>query len=129
MIAVCYAEQVLEYPHRIALSMFNTAQWQYAIILAVFILLFALFVNNMLRFIVAKATLFLGRISYALYLFHQYLILSFLLPFFITRLHFSFLVGCIFSLLITVAIASAITIYIDEPLRFRVRKALQRKFL
>ena len=125
IIILCYLQQVLEHPYRPALDNFNIRQWHYAVVLAVFIFVFILFIKQLLGFIASAFTLFLGRLSYALYLFHQIFLLDFVVPFFRDQLHFSYYISGIFAILVAVAVAAIITIFIDEPIRLKIRKTLK----
>ena len=125
IVVVCYIQQILEYSERPILGHFYVKQWHYSICLAIFILLFFLFVNKKLQFIANKITIFLGRISYPLYLFHQNIIFLVLLPYFLNKLLFSYLISGILSLIIVITIASIITVFLDEPIRNKIRKAMK----
>lgn len=80
---------------------------------ALYFLLFILFVSNKLRFIVSAPSLFLGKISFALYLIHQYLSTQIVLPFLLERFHFNFW-GAVFICLTTVILLAAIITYAIE---------------
>ncbi|PWJ60054.1 peptidoglycan/LPS O-acetylase OafA/YrhL [Dyadobacter jejuensis] len=54
-------------------SMFFVSLWEHISILLVYFLIFALVVSNKLIFIVKSPLVYLGNISYALYLLHQYI--------------------------------------------------------
>lgn len=101
------------------------SQLQYAMMLIVYFALFVLFVNGKLGFIVSKATLFLGKISFALYLIHQYVSIRLILPLLIDKYHFNFWIA---SLLITLPIvlilAALITYFIDIPLSKKMKQSL-----
>ncbi len=122
IICICFFEQVVEYDYKLTYARFNTLQWQYAIILGCFILIFILFTRNSLKFIVTRSTRLLGRISYPLYLFHQYVSIYYLIPFFSNRLHLPYAISCICSLVIVITSAGLITVYIDEPIRTKIKK-------
>ena len=97
-------------------------------ILSIYFLLFTLFVNNKLKFIVNKATLFIGKISYALYLSHQYLSLHILVPFLTEKLHINFWIAAIFIVLpIIITVAFLITNFIEVPFRKKMKDTLHNK--
>ena len=85
--------------------------------LIVYYTLFTLIVNQKLSFIVSRGTLFLGKISFALYLIHQAFSVKILLPYFMEDLKFNFWVSSfVFSIPIVIIIATVITYYIEIPL-------------
>jgi peptidoglycan/LPS O-acetylase OafA/YrhL len=126
LIALCFVMQTFEHESR-HIEMFNMVPGEYNATLAVFFFLFILFVNGKLGFIVNGVTLFLGRISYALYLFHQYIIIRFIIPYFNGVLHLSYFVTCIIAITIVIAIATLNTFLIDEPLRKKIKTSLLNK--
>jgi peptidoglycan/LPS O-acetylase OafA/YrhL len=90
-------------------------------------LAFILFVNNGLKFIVNKVTLFFGKISFALYLTHQYVSLFLIIPLLTKVLKFNYwLISFGFALPIVVLVASFITFYIEVPLGRRMKDKLRR---
>ena len=122
-ILFCYFAQIAEYPNR-HVDMFGLKPSGYAAELAVFYILFLLFVHKKAGFLVNRLTLFTGRISYALYLFHQYIILNFIIPYFDTKLKWPYFLTCLAAIVIVVIIAAVNTLYIDEPLRRKVKLLL-----
>ncbi len=125
LLALCFIAQVKEYPNR-HVDMFDLRIGAYSCILGVFFILFILFVNNKARFFVNPVTLFMGRISYALYLFHQYIIIAFLIPYFNVELRLPSFISCVFAIAIVVLVAAINTLFIDEPLRKKVKNVLLR---
>ena len=120
----CFAVQNATYSQQTILSIFAVSRVEYAIIIAVYMLTFQLFVLGKLSFIVNGFTLFLGRISYTLYLFHQFISLNILLPFFMDRWHLRYLLSCSLCFITCIVVASIITIFVDEP----IRGALKRRW-
>lgn len=101
-----------------------TSQHNYGIMLALFYLAFTLVVHNQLAFLVNRVTLFLGKISYALYLIHQYLSTKLLIPFLLTRYHVKFWVAAFGAALpVSLVLATLITYGIEIP----VGRYLKRK--
>lgn len=98
---------------------------EYALMLLVYFGVFALFVNHKLHFIVSKPTLFLGKISFALYLIHQHIGIGIIIPFFTTRLHLHFWIGATIALVCVIAIAAFITYYIDIPYGKKFKEKLR----
>lgn len=98
---------------------------EYAAMLTLFFIFFTAFVNGALDFIVNKATLFLGRISYALYVVHQYVSLSVIFPIFLIKLNVNFWITTLFiALPAVILLSAAITYLIEIPMRYRLKKAL-----
>jgi peptidoglycan/LPS O-acetylase OafA/YrhL len=102
---------------------------EYCLMLVLFFILFIFFVNNKLKFIVNKISLFFGKISFALYLTHQYISLTFIIPYFIDTLHINFWIATIFiNLPIVVCIASFITFKIEIPYSKKMKKGLHNLY-
>ena len=102
---------------------------QYSVMLILFFSLFVLFVNGKLFFLVSRFTLFLGEISFALYLTHEVISVSFLLPFLINKLGLNFwIASCLITLPIIILIASVITYGIEKPLRSKMKSKLNKVF-
>lgn len=98
---------------------------EYSIMLFVYFTLFTLFVNNRLSFIVNKTTLFFGKISYALYLIHQYISLGLIIPLFYNKFGCNFWVVAIFiDLPIIIGIATFITFKIEIPYSKKMKEKL-----
>jgi len=103
---------------------------EYAAMLTIYFILFTAFVNNALDFIVNKYTLFLGRISYAVYVVHQYVSLKVIFPIFLVKLGWNFWVTSIFiALPVVLLTATAITYWIEIPMRYRIKKALSPAYV
>jgi len=95
---------------------------QYSIMLAIYYALFALFIHGKLQFIVNSITLFLGKISYALYLIHQHISMVILLPLLTQTYQLNFWVACILiDLPIVIGIAALITYRIEIPFRKKIK--------
>ncbi len=98
---------------------------EYSIMLLIYFTLFILFVNNKLTFIVSKGTVFLGKISFALYLTHQTISRDYIIPTLMNHLNINFWVASIaFALPISILIASFITYYIEIPMCKRMKEKL-----
>jgi len=95
---------------------------QYSILLGCFFLLFVLFLHGKLRWIVNPVSLFLGKISYALYLVHQYITLVIILPFFMDYVGLSFWVTVVcIALPMLAALAAIITYCVEVPLSRKLK--------
>ncbi len=98
---------------------------QYMSAILLFIILFFLLSSNMLSFLKIRPLLFLGEISYALYLTHQFIAVNLLMPLCLQYFHLNFWVS---ALLITLPLclltASVITFYVQYPIAKWLRKKL-----
>ncbi|MBI1838608.1 MAG: acyltransferase [Flavobacteriia bacterium] len=96
----------------------------------IYFMLFIAFVNNYLGFIANKVTLFLGRISYSMYLIHQFLVFYIILPFAIEKLKINFYIATFcFALPVVILIATFITYRIEIPLNNKIRTYLLKNQL
>jgi peptidoglycan/LPS O-acetylase OafA/YrhL len=103
-------------------------QIQYATMLTIYFTLFTLFVNYKLQFIVNRFTLFMGKISFALYLIHQFVSLKYIIPYFHTELGINFwVVTFLINLPILIIVASLITYKIEVPLSKKMKYKLLEK--
>ena len=94
--------------------------------LFIYFLLFVLFVNDKLGFIVSKTTLFLGKISFALYLIHQLISFGFIIPIMTKHFHFNYWISALFICLpIVIGLASLVTYYIEIPFSRNLKLKLQ----
>jgi peptidoglycan/LPS O-acetylase OafA/YrhL len=128
ILALCFVCQIMLF------SVAGRSRWainlpQYITMLSIFFGLFILFVNHKLKFIVNPVTLFLGKISFALYLVHQTISINYIIPFCITKLHLNFWIASIcVALPLVLMLASAITFYIEAPLGKKMKAKLRQKF-
>jgi peptidoglycan/LPS O-acetylase OafA/YrhL len=101
------------------------SQLNYGIMLAIYFVIFTLFVHQKFGFIVNKPFLFMGKISYALYLIHQYLTVDLIIP----RLELAgvnYYVSCIIAFVAAVTLAYLITFYIEIPIGKKIRMKLNK---
>ena len=125
LVILCLLCQILLFPY-VGESKRYISWTEYNVMLVVYFVLFALFVNNGLKFIVNKTTLFFGKISYALYLLHQCISLNFIIPFFYDKLGINFWVVTIFiDLPLIVGLASFITYKIEVPYSRKMKEKLR----
>jgi peptidoglycan/LPS O-acetylase OafA/YrhL len=95
-------------------------------VLGFYFLLFILFVNHKLGFIVSKPTLFFGKISFALYLIHQFISIDLIIPE-LLKLGCPFWPAVFAALSISVVLATGITYFIEIPLGKKLNLALRRR--
>lgn len=103
------------------------AQTQYAAMLLSFFALFIFFVKGKLRFIISKPLLYLGKISFPLYLLHQFVSIKVLIPFLTNKWHLNFWVASLLiTLPIVIIIAGLITKYVEIPATIRMKNLLRK---
>ncbi len=102
-------------------------QTEYAIMLVIYFSLFILFVNNKLKFVINKPLLFFGKISFALYLIHQYISIEILIPYFTIKHQLHFWVAAFITLSVIISIATLITYYIEIPVGKFLKAKLKGK--
>ena len=96
---------------------------EHLIMLTVFYFVFLLFILNQLKFIVNRVTLFFGKISFALYLLHQFISLNYILPYAKETLKIDhWIAAFLIAFPIVVLIAFVITFYIEIPLNKKLRR-------
>lgn len=94
---------------------FELSKFEYSIALLIWFSLFVLYVNNKLGFLVNRVTLFLGSISFSLYLIHQYIGLFILLPFFGQTLKMSPIIYIPLTILIVCLLSFINMKFIEKP--------------
>lgn len=102
---------------------------EYVSILAVYFIIFYLFIIDRLSFIVNPVTLFLGKISYPLYLFHQYLGISFVIPILNRRLSLSFGLSVLISIIIAIFSAYLISRFVEIPAMEHIKSKYKKRNL
>jgi len=100
--------------------------FQYGIIILFYFFLFVLFTLDKLKFIVNKPLIFLGKISYPLYLIHNYLGSKIIIPTLVysKRFNFNISVAIIITIVIVIIIATLITNLIEIPANKALKKTL-----
>ncbi|MEO6151226.1 MAG: acyltransferase [Mucilaginibacter sp.] len=99
---------------------------EHLIMLGIYFTMFYLFVYGLIGWIINGITLFLGKISYSLYLIHQYFSIRIIIPYLRDVLHLSHAIACVVSFAIVIATAGVFAYYIEFPLHEKVRAALKR---
>jgi len=95
-------------------AMFSTTALEHQLILIFYHIVFALFVLNKLTFLVQPPLLFLGKISYSLYLLHQFIGVH-LITTFNETWHLNIYLALILTILICVGLAYLVTNYLELP--------------
>jgi peptidoglycan/LPS O-acetylase OafA/YrhL len=128
ILAVCFVCQVLLF-YVAGRSKWFINQTQYIMMLGIFFTIFILFVNHQLQFIVNRVTLFLGKISFALYLIHQNISINYIIPYCIEKWHMKFWIAALcIALPVVLLLATFITFYIEAPFGKMMKAKLRRKF-
>jgi peptidoglycan/LPS O-acetylase OafA/YrhL len=125
LLVFCLACQILLFNHAGRSHKF-ISHGEYAAVLAFYFLAFVLFLNGGLRFVSNKVLLFFGKISFALYLTHQYLSLYVVIPFFHGYLGLGFWPTSLFiTLPIAIGVAALITYYVEIPYSRKMKEQLR----
>lgn len=103
--------------------------YEYCYAVAAYFLLWIMYVNNKLGLIVSPVTLFLGKISYSLYLIHQFICLKILLPWFTQTLSLPLWIAVVMAVGFCIFIAALITDKIEKPAMKKMRSYLRKIFL
>jgi peptidoglycan/LPS O-acetylase OafA/YrhL len=90
--------------------------WRYAGAMAFYFGLFALFAHGRLGFLATPAALFFGKISFSLYLIHQYFSVRFAIPRMIS-LGMPFWISALSAFLASILVAVALTWLVEIPAR------------
>jgi peptidoglycan/LPS O-acetylase OafA/YrhL len=109
-------------------SRYYVSQSEYGFMLIIYFNLFLFYLTNRLNFIVNRVTLFLGSISYSLYLFHSYLGSEFLIPGLVEYANFNFWLAALgVALPMSLIIATLVNRYIEKPIMQYIRIQYKKK--
>ena len=125
MLAFCLFVETRLY-HIEGSTRYYITQREYLYVLMVYYGLFVSFVNGWLGFLVNKATLFLGNISYTLYVLHGYIATRIVIPGLTRVLHINFYITAVITLAGFLFIAGFITNHLEIPMRKRIKSALRK---
>jgi len=114
MILCCYFAQILLYKSGGRSSGYITHS-AYKVMVGLYFLLLFLFVYGKLKWIVNDVTLYLGKISFALYLIHQYVSINCIIPFLLRKEVNYYIAAYLIALPVCILVASLITFYIEKP--------------
>jgi len=126
LLTLCFGCQLCLYKERMRGGMFVSFV-EYIAMLTLFYGLFVLYLNNGLGVIVNRATLFLGEISYSLYLLHQYIGVNVVIRGVVKYGHVHFFLGVVVAVLQAIVLAWIVTILIEKPATRLIRTALRRR--
>lgn len=131
LLAACLGTQVVLYPDG-GTSYLYISQVEYAAMLAIYFAVFMLYAFDIPMRIVNRGTVFLGTISYSLYLVHKFVCKSLIIPFLEGQMGMNFWVVVFLVCLPTVImLASIITFYVEKPalqyIRSKFKKTAREK--
>jgi len=98
----------------------------YASALAVYFLIFTLFIRKHLTFLISRPTLFLGKISFAMYLIHQWMSSSLLMPWLKQHTPLNYWAAAALTLTTVLIVATLITYLIEIPAGRKMNKSLRQ---
>ena len=103
-------------------------QSTYSYAIAAYTLMFLLFAFHKLKFITVQPLLFVGKVSYPLYLTHQFICLNLLFPFFTDRLQINFYLSAFAIVLpVLIGIAAAVTYLVEVPAQKKLRAIFNKR--
>jgi peptidoglycan/LPS O-acetylase OafA/YrhL len=94
----------------------------YVFMLIVYYVVFSVYVNGYLSFIKWKPLLFLGSVSFSLYLFHEVFGTEVLIPNLIKIFGLNYWVAAFVALLVVIAIAYLISVVVEKPAMAYIRQ-------
>jgi peptidoglycan/LPS O-acetylase OafA/YrhL len=101
--------------------------WEYTIILTVYFSAFALFVHGKMGFLVNPVTLFLGKISFALYLVHQFISIGAIVPAMLRHGANFYVATFLVALPVVIGLATAITFWVEIPAGKKLKAFLSKR--
>ena len=129
-LVLCFCTQLLLFRYD-GVSSSVMSRTQYGGILIVFFIIFILYCTNQLTLIVNKPLLYIGKISYSLYLIHQYLSYNILIPILTNSGHFKlnfWLVTFIIVLPVIFCLASLMNRFIETPATTYVKRLTSKNY-
>ena len=125
ILTLCLVSQVLMYDQSGRSKNF-ISQYEYAMMLALYFLIFTLFVNGKLRITISPLSLFFGKISFTLYLIHQFIATQVIIPALTNNLGMNFWVSSLLvAFPIVIGLATLITYYVEVPLSKKMKEKLR----
>jgi len=127
LIIGCYFAQIILFKkgHSFAYILHS----DYKISVGIYFIFMFLFAFDKLSWIVNRVTLYLGKISFALYLIHQYFSLNFIIPNLMKSGVNFYISAYLIALPACILVASLITFYIEKPVSPWLRKKLKHWLL
>jgi peptidoglycan/LPS O-acetylase OafA/YrhL len=125
VIALAFVAQLAMFPHTWRACK-HMSQAEYCFVLALYFSVFLLFIKGKLEQIANPVTLFFGKISYPLYLTHQYLSINLIIPYFMWKHEMSLIQA---SLIIALPASISIAYVIHYLAEEKASKWLKTKLL
>jgi peptidoglycan/LPS O-acetylase OafA/YrhL len=126
IIALCFVVQASLYNNSTKASSFISFN-EYVMMLSIYFLVFILIAHQKLKYIASKPLLFLGKISFALYLIHQFMSNEIIIPLVLNHIIQNFWIAAIIALIVSLSLASVITYCIEIPVGKKLNKVLRYK--
>jgi peptidoglycan/LPS O-acetylase OafA/YrhL len=130
LLAACFVAQIILYPDG-GTSYIYISQVEYAATLAVYFAIFSLYAFDVKMYIVNRATVFLGTISYSLYLIHKFVCVHLIIPALEGAGWNFWLVVFGVCLPLVILLASMVTFLVEKPalqyIRDLYKKSSQKK--
>lgn len=120
-VAACYLAALLAFDNTGRSENFVVLP-QYIFTTSCYFLLFILLIHQKLSVLAKPIPLFFGRISYSLYLVHQFIGADLIIPYLEKHYAIHYIQGALISLVVAVALAYLVTRYIEEPIIAFFRK-------
>ncbi len=98
----------------------------YVFMLLFYFILFTLYVNGYLKSLKNNFFLFLGSISFSLYLFHQLVGTKIIIPGLMTYLHFNYWLSASIAFIIVIAVAYLISTIVEKPAMEYIRNKYKK---
>lgn len=127
ILLLCLALQICLYDNGGTARLY-LQRWQYATALICYFTVFLFFVKNKLRFIINTPSIFFGKISFSLYLVHQFIGVVVIIPLLRNYAKFPFWPAALVALLMVILIAWFITVYVEVPLGKKMNLYLRKKW-
>jgi peptidoglycan/LPS O-acetylase OafA/YrhL len=121
ILLACFALHLYVFDH-VGTDFVFISRYKFVFALSAYFVCFVLLVNRNLSFIRNKLFLFLGKISYPLYVIHQFLCTFILMPLLYKKLHLPAGLAGGISIIIVIALATLINMYIEVPYRSKLKK-------
>ncbi|KAA5548801.1 acyltransferase family protein [Adhaeribacter rhizoryzae] len=125
LIVICYLSQLSLFDDG-SKSDIYLAFTPYSYMLTFYFILFMLYVNNFLGFIVNRVTLFLGEVSFSLYLIHQYISIAIVLPVLMQEFNLNFWLASAITLGVALILATLVNHFIEKPAMNYIRRKYKR---
>lgn len=124
-IVLCFVFQALLFKTSGRAIFFSASA--YVMMLGIFMLLFMGVSSKRFQFIAIRPLLFVGKISFALYLIHTFISINLLFPLLLDTWHFNYWLSSLFIVLpVLIGIAAFITFYIEIPLQAKLKSKLTK---